>query len=271
MRIRLITAVAACVVVAGCGSGGSTTPTPSLSGKPTASAGPSPTSQLVGTTVTVLTPLGLNVHSDPATTASVVGAAQQGTELTVLDYRPDNGGWLKVQGQTKTGWIVADPTLTAQGHFTSYSSQGSAFNVLIPANWTFNEATGAVVFRPQQVGPQTIVVRNAATLAALGDERPAGYLSQSVTQEIVCGYTGNLVVYARGASSAVSPSPNAMGVTPQTNYAVIRLTFDSMHAIELAMNYRSPDQISVFRDFYNSITFPFQLCMAQPSAAPAPT
>jgi hypothetical protein len=154
--------------------------------------------------------------------------------------------------------------------FTSYSAQGAAFTVLIPNTWTFNEATVGVVFRPQQ-GMQTIVVRSAANLAALGDQRPAGYISQSVTQEIVCGYTGSLVVYARSSSAPTSATPNAAAVASLADYAVIRLTFDATHAMEMAMNYQTPEQVSVFQDFYNSISYPFQQCMAQTPPSPAPT
>jgi hypothetical protein len=254
VRSRVVVAMLAGAVLAGCGS--TTTPSPSASSTPSASGAPSPTA------------LGLNVHSDPATTASVVGNAQQGTQLAVLDYRPENGGWLKVQGQTRTGWIVSDPSLTAPGMFIPYSAQGGAFTVLIPNAWTFNEAPAGVVFRPQQ-GIQTIVVRSAATLAALGDERPGGYISQSVTQEIVCGYTGNVVLYSQAGSAATTASPNPSAVTPLANYAVIRLVFNAMHAMEIAMNYQTADQLNTFKHFYNSISFPYQQCMAQ--ASPSPT
>ena len=49
----------------------------------------------------------------------------------------------------------------------------------------------------------------------------------------------------------------------------MRITFDSMHAIELAYNYESKAQLQSFQDFFNSITFPFNQCEAQPSASPS--
>ena len=102
---------------------------------PSASATP----QLAGTQRTVLTPLGLNIHASPALTAAVVATAAQGTALSVLDYRSDGGGWFKVQGQTQAGWIVADPSLTAEGQFTPYSSDSRMFSALVPNTWTFAE------------------------------------------------------------------------------------------------------------------------------------
>ncbi|MFN2582652.1 MAG: SH3 domain-containing protein [Candidatus Dormibacteria bacterium] len=254
--------------VAACGGGSTAAPHASTS------ASASATPQLAGTQRTVLSPLGLNVHSDPATSASVVATASQGVLLTVLDYRSDNGGWFKVMGQSTTGWITADPSLTASGTFTPYSSDARMFSVLIPSSWTFSEETSDVVFRPQQ-GARSIVVRTAATTAALGQEAPTGYAMSFTQQEIVCGYTGQLDEYVRAGSSAATPSASpANGGQRLGNYAAIRLTLDAMHAIELALNYEKKDDLQTFRDFYNSITFPFPLCQAPaatPSAAVPPT
>ena len=256
------------LAVAGCGSPTASSGTAPPSATPAASATP----QLAGSQRTVLSPLGLNIHSDPSLTASVLATAAQGVTLTVLDYRADNGGWFKVMGSSTTGWIVADPTLTAAGTFTSYSSDARQFSALVPDTWTFSEETSDVVFRPQQ-GPQTIVVRNAPTVSAFGPQAPAGYVSSFSEQEVVCGYTGQLVEYIRSggaASQSASPSPGAGSATRLADYAVIRLVFDSTHALEMAFNYESKDQLDVFTAFYNSITFPFPLCEA-PLASPSPT
>ena len=265
MRLRPLLFVAMGCLAA-CGTASSTS-SPS-SPLPSASSQVSATPQVVGSQRTVLTPLGLNIHSDPSATAAVVATAAQGVALTVLDYRPDNGGWFKVMGQSTTGWIVSDPALTGMGTFTSYSSDSRMFSVLVPSAWTFIEETNDVVFRPAQ-GQQSIVVRNAATLAALGQEAPGGFASSFSEQEIVCGYTGALDEYVRsGGVSATSTASPASSAQHLANYAAIRLTFDAKHAIELAFNYESKDQLAVFREFFDSITFPFQLCQAQPSPSP---
>lgn len=256
------------LLAAGCGSTthATSTATPSATAIESASATP----QLVGTQRTVLAPLGLNIHADASLSAAVVATAAQGTPLTVLDYRPDNGGWFKVMGESQTGWIVADPTLTAPGQFTPYSSDTRMFSVLVPNTWTFAEEIVDVLFRPQQ-GQQTIVVRTAATRSALGPETPSGYVSTFSQQEIVCGYTGQLIEYTRTAAAAqATPSPNGSTAVRLMNYADIRLTFDSSHAMEIAFNYASKDQLVDFQNFYNSITFPFSLCEAA-AASPSPT
>jgi hypothetical protein len=262
--IALVTAV----VITSCGS----TATPSTSATPTRAAPSiSATPKVIGSQRTVLTSLGLNIHSDASQTSSVVGTAAQGVHLTVLDYRPDNGGWYKVQGQSTTGWIVADNSLTASGTFNPYSSTERGFSVLIPDNWTFAEEPADVVFKPQQ-GQQSIVVRSAASSAALGSEAPPGYVSSSSQQEVVCGYTGQLDFYAlQGSAQPASPTPTpSAGGSAQhlANYAAIRLRFDATHTMEIAYNYASKDQLQTFQDFYNSITFPFPQC--QLPATPLP-
>jgi Bacterial SH3 domain len=252
------------VFAAGCGSATHATSTATPSATPSASATP----QLVGTQRTVLAPLGLNIHADPSVSAAVIATAAQGTPLSVLDYRPDNGGWFKVMGETQTGWIVSDPTLTAPGQFTPYSSDTRMFSVLVPNTWTFAEEITDVLFRPQQ-GQQTIVVRTAATRSALGPETPPGYVSTFSQQQIVCGYTGQLIEYTRTSTAAqATPSPGGSTAMRLMHYADIRLTFDSSHAMEMAFNYASRDQLTDFQNFYDSITFPFSLCEAAPSPSP---
>lgn len=234
----------------------------------------SPTPKIIGSQRTVLSQLGLNIHQTADQSSTVVGTAARGVVLTVQDYNPGNGGWYKVQGQSTTGWIVADTSLTASGTYQSYSSTERGFSVLIPNTWTFGEETADVVFRPQQ-GQQTIVVRTAKDSAGLGGEAPSGFASSSSSQEVVCGYTGQLDYYVSGgaaapasASASASPTSSAQHLA---NYAAIRLRFDATHTLEIAFNYQSKDQLDVFQDFYNSISFPFPLCQAPaPSASAVP-
>jgi len=270
-QLRLLLALSA-ISLAACSasstSGGSSSGTPATA---SSTPGASPTPRLVGTMRTVMTQLGLNMHADAARSAPVVGVLGQGAQVSVLDYKATDGGWFKVQGQTTAGWIVADSTLTAAGTFTSYASSGRGFSVLYPDNWTFAEEPNDTLFRPQAQGAQTIVVRTAAGLAALGPESPSGYTTSFSNQEIVCGYTGQLLEYQR-QSAAASPTPAAgSAATRLAFYADIRLRFDSAHAIELAMNYDVKGDLDIFADFYNSISFPYPLCQAPASAAPTPT
>lgn len=227
------------------------------------------TAQVVGGTRTVLSPLGLNIHSDAAASASVVGVAAQGTVLMVVGYRADNGGWYKVEGQSVTGWIVSDPTLSAAGQLTSYQS-ARGFSVLYPANWTFAEEPNDSLFRPEQGSQESIVVRTGPSTASFGQRGLPGYTSTYEDDStVVCGYTGALVEYARASGATTTPTPNGSSAVPLSMYAEIRLRFDAAHAMQIAFNYDSQSQFTVFEDFYNSITFDYPQCEAP--ASPGPT
>ena len=252
----------------------SVSPTPpGTSGSPTA-AGASASPQLIGTTRTVISPLGLVMHTEPVLSSSNhVGTLAQGASVSVLDYQAQGGGWFKVMGQTTTGWIVADPTLTAQGNYTGFPSD--AFDALYPEGWTFRAESPTVVrFVPVQQGQQSIVVATAATTSAFPNVGQTGYTSTFSQDVVPCGYTGSLVKYTKGNVAApVSPGP----LVPTTQlYADIRLRFDSTHAMLIAFNYQSEDQFSVFEVFYNAISYPYPQCRlgaAPPgsSATPSPT
>lgn len=272
LRLRLLIGLAP-LALAACSLGGSGTPTVSLRATPgNGSPAPSATPQIVGTTRTVLTQLGLNMHAAPSTGAALVGVLGQGAQVSVLQYQAANGGWFKVQGATVSGWIVADPTLTATGTFTSYTSDQRGFSAFYPDSWTFAEEPNDVLFRPQQAGSQTIVVTTAPSLAALGSGQPSGSVATFSQQEIVCGYTGELVEYQRQPGAAAgSPSPAGTSAVPLSGYAQIQLRFDASHAMQLAFNYDSKNELDVFSDFYNSISFPYPLCQAPVPATPSPT
>lgn len=264
-------ALTCAVLVAACGS---SAPTPSATAPQSVAPSASPTPKIIGSQRTVLSQLGLNIHSSPDASSSVVATAAQGTVLTVQDYQAGNGGFYKVQGSTTSGWIVADPTLTSSGAYQSYSSSERGFSVLIPQTWTFAEEPADVLFRPQQ-GQQTIIVRTGANTAALGSEAPSGYTQANSQQEIICGYTGQLDFYtSAGAAAQATPSPSgspASAAQRLANFAAVRLRFDATHTMEIGFNYQTKDQLAVFQDFYNSISFPFPLCQAPaPSASAAP-
>lgn len=257
----------AAAALVGCGSSKpATTPTPT--GGPTiaTSPTPSPTPQLVGTTRTVLSPLGLRIHSAPALgSANVVGDAGQGATFSVLAYQDSGGGWFRVQGRTVTGWIVADPTLTAPGRFNVYHT-ASGVAALYPDDWSFQQESYGAIFLPQQ-GTQSIVLETGATLASLGPAGLLGYAQESTDTVVVCGYTGTLAQYTK-SPSYTGPTPTPLPVARLPLYAEIRLKFDSTHAMLIGFNYKTSDELDVYEDLYNSITFPFPGCEATPTPAP---
>jgi uncharacterized protein YgiM (DUF1202 family) len=267
-RAGLIVALGVSGTLAACSLPGTSSPTASPTALASASGSASPQATSVGSVRTVLAPLGLNVRSQPSESGAVVGVASQGVTLTVLSTNSD-GSWIQVRGQTTTGWISGDASLSAPGLFTAYQSSQLGFAALYPQSWTFAQQQGAVVFRPQQ-GTTTAVVRIGASTGAFGAPGLAGFVATFSQQEVVCGYTGTLVEYqlAQGSST---PSPPLAGITVRSRYAEIRLRFDASHAMELMYNYDAQSDLAVFADLYNSLTVPYPQCEAAPSAAPSPS
>ena len=220
---------------------------------------------------TVLSPLGLNIHSDPQLSSPHLGTAAQGAVLNVLDHTDQNGGWYRVQGQTVTGWITADPTLTAAGQFQSFSSSDAGFSVLYPQDWTFAQEPADTLFHPIS-GPQSLVVRSGESVAAFATGGP-GYAGAGQQTVVVCGVTADLDLYKRSAGASASAVPGT--AAPLALLAQVRLRLDATHALALDYNYSAAADLAVFSDVYNSMTFPFPQCQAPapsaPPASPAPT
>ncbi|MHB8718239.1 MAG: SH3 domain-containing protein [Candidatus Dormibacteria bacterium] len=235
------------------------------SGAPTTAAAATP-APVAGGVRTVLAPLGLNLHAAPQLTAPVVGTAAIGTELLVLAYQASGGGWYQVRGQTTTGWIVSDPTLSAPGHFTQYTSDARQFSAYYPQAWTFAEQPAQVVFYPLD-GPQSIVVRNAAHVSDFGALGASGYSGNGQQTVVVCGITGQIDLFQRPVGTP-GPSPAPGTAAPLPLLAQLRLRLDSTHALAVDFNYTSPHDLDAFSDFYNSMTFPFPACESTPSPSP---
>jgi hypothetical protein len=265
-----VTAVAlGCVaLLTACGALPGTSHPPSRTAKVVTISTPSPTPQIVGTTRTVVSPLGLRVHSTPVLESSnVVGGFSQGRQLTVLQYQSGGGGWYRVQGQTLGGWVVADPTLTAAGTFNQFA-EADGVTALYPQDWGFQNESFGTLFVPQQGTGQSIVLEIANSLQSFGAEGLPGYTQSSSSPTLVCGYTGTLSYYAKGASST-GATPTPLPVTRQALYAEVRFRIDSSHAMLIGFNYQNSTQLDVFAALYNSLAFPFPLCEA-PATTPTP-
>ena len=258
--------LAAC---AGVPSSPSRTPPPSSTPTAVTIVTPSPTAQLVGTTRTVLSPLGLRIHSTPVLgSKNVLGGFSQGRTFTVLEYQSGGGGWFRVQGQTLTGWVVADPSLSAAGTFNRFS-QANGMTALYPQTWGFQQDSSATLFVPQQGGTDSAVLQTGNSLKSFAAPGLPGYTQSSSSSVLVCGYTGTLAYYVK-ATSYAGPTPVPLAVARQPLYAEIRLTIDSTHAMMLGYNYENSSQLDVFSALYNSIAFPFPLCEAPAAATPTP-
>jgi hypothetical protein len=265
-----VPAMTAVVLLAGCAgvpSGPSATPT----GRSTiaASPTPSPTPQIVGSTRTVLSPLGLRIHSAPVLDSkNVIGGFSQGRIFTVLEYQSGGGGWYHVQGRTLAGWVVADPALTAAGTFNSYS-EANGVSALYPQSWGFQQESFGALFVPQQGATQSAVLEMRNSLKSFGAAGLPGYTQSSSGPILVCGYTGTLAYYAK-EPAYTGPTPEPLPVARQPLYAEVRFRIDSSHAMLIGFNYQTADQLDVFSALYNSVAFPFPLCQAPAAATPAP-
>jgi Bacterial SH3 domain len=271
MPTRWTWAVLAAIVLASCGPTSAPTgvaTNPPVQGTGTTTGAGTPSATAASGVRTVLSPLGLNIRSAPATTGAILGTAAQGAVLTVVGHTDQKSGWYKVRGQTVNGWITADPSLTAPGQLQQYQSQDRQFSAWYPQNWTFNEITTAVVFHPTD-GPQTIVVRNGAHTADFGPGGGAGFVGSGQQTEVVCGVTGDLNEFTHTGAPPATPAPGTAG--PLTLLAQIRLRLDSTHALALDFNYRAAADLDVFSAFYNSMIFPFPQCEQPVAPAPAPT
>jgi hypothetical protein len=270
MRTRWIGAAVATFLLAACGD--SASPTGIATNPPVAGGGSPGTSASASHGAasgvrTVLSPLGLNIRQNASVSSARLGTAAQGAVLQVVGRTDQNGGWYQVQGQTVSGWITADPSLTAAGQYTQYQSQDRQFSALYPQNWTFAETTTAVLFHPID-GEQTIVARNGAHVADFGPSGATSFNASGQETVIVCGVTGNLNEYTHVGAPPPTPAPGTAG--PLALLAQVRLRLDATHALALDFNYRVAADVDVFSAFYNSMTFPFPQCQL-PAASPSPT
>ena len=281
MRVLAGVAMTA-VVAAGCSTGGHRSSPTTSRGEPSTTAVATSTTESGPQTSgsrTVLSPTGLNVRAAPSASAAVLGSAAQGVLLTVLGYTDSGGGWFKVKGATVTGWISAQPTLSAPGQFRSYSS--SQFAALYPATWTESalssstpapttsvptQATStsvtpvppsSVMFRPAS-GAGDIVVTSAGSISQLPQGR-AGYGRRSVSQIVACGTTAGLVVFQQtGASPTTMPT---LAPESLTYLAEVRFAVDNQNALGLYAD--MPDlgpTFQIFQEFIASVTFTAPQC-----------
>ena len=234
------------------------------SGTTTSTSSPPPT----GTTIaasgvrTVLSPVGLNIRAQPATTATILRTAAQGAVLTVLAQSDQGSGWFEVRGPTVTGWMSAAPNLSAPGIFASYSSTQHQLALLYPQGWTPSESPPAsVVFRPAS-GADTVVVTTASTAGQLVRGR-LGYHQTNDEQVVVCGVTADMVTFVAVGTTTTTTQPD--GVVAERYLVQVHLTLDPQHALGIDANLADTTQLQNYRDLVNSVTFPFPEC--QPAGA----
>jgi hypothetical protein len=206
---------------------------------------------------TVLSPIGLNVRAAPGTSSKVLGTAAQGTVLTTLGHVDTDGGWYQVKGATVTGWISADPTLSAAGEFRTYTS--GLFRALYPATWATSESPPASVVFRSDAGEENIVVTSGPSVAKLPRGRN-GYGQSGSTQIVVCGVTSDLVTYQQAGTTGTTASTTTTAAT-LPYLAEIRLAVDAQHALGLYGHLSDlGPQLQTFRALADSLVFPSKQC-----------
>ena len=256
-----VTALAACGSQSGTPAPSTPHPSPSATASPTAIPG----AVTIGSTLTVIAPLGLKLRDSGSTDGAVLGSLGQGTVVTVLSHGGTGGHWYQVKGETQTGWITDDPAYTSPRHFELDQSDAHGFSALYLDTWAFTEGGAtSVSFRPQSGGYPRITAATGPTLDALGPPAMAGYTTVEVDSAEVFGITGVLKLYARGGT----PPPATPGEQPPpARLAELLVTLDARRAMRLDFLYASPDDLRTFRDFYGSIIVP--MAAASPGAVPA--
>lgn len=165
-----------------------------------------------------------------------------------------------MQGSTVTGWIDDDPTLSATGTYTPYSSPPLQFAALYPETWTAVASPPAsVVFGPPG-GGETVVVTTAPAVAAFERGR-SGYHQISDEAVVVCGVSGDLVTYVQVSTpttTTTGPAPSA--VTDERYLAEVRLTLDAQNALGIDANFSDLSLLPTIRNVISSISFPFPVC-----------
>jgi hypothetical protein len=217
---------------------------------------------------TVLSPIGLNVRSQPAKTASVAGTAAQGAVFTVLGHTDQGGGFYQVKGSTTTGYITDNPALSADGKFTPFTSSQHNFSALYPDNWASTESPPAsVVFHPS-TGAGSIVVTNGTSTAQLGHGR-TGYRQDASSVVVVCGVTGDLVTLEQSSTPGSTSTPAVGGAVAERYLIQLRLTLDAQHALGIDANLADLTQLLTVKNVVYSISFPFPQC--EQGATPSDT
>jgi len=204
---------------------------------------------------TVLSPIGLNVRSGPSKKAAVIGSAIQGTVFQLLDRTSRDGGWYKVRGTTVTGWISSNPTFSAPGRFSSYSS--TAFSVLYPAGWvaTGSPAAGVKFHAPSPTAKDKVVITVASSVAKLpAVKQGAGVAEDTAQQVVACGVTVELYTYTTA--------------NPDRYLASATVPLGPHRALGLQATLTSLTQLRTVLHFVDSISFPVVVCVGRPPAPP---
>jgi hypothetical protein len=136
-NLRLgLPALAAVLLTACSGSSSSTT----YSGPSAPAVSPSPSGSLLRA-IWVLSPVGLSLRDNPASTGQVLAHIPQGSQLTATEFRPGTPGWYHVNYNGTLGWVADKDTrsIPPQALVTARAQQAyqntAGYYFLYPATW----------------------------------------------------------------------------------------------------------------------------------------
>lgn len=153
--------------------------------------------------VWVLSPVGLNMHQQPSTSASVVLTLGQGAKLTVLSGQRSAGqNWfhVKTESGNDEGWVVDSDQYLTEESMATLTDNTDNYSMLYPSGWQVKAGNPATLTAPPgSTDAKVLTVAVAANQAALpkvpmsaGTEQQQDEPRQPVE---IAGVTAFVVVY----------------------------------------------------------------------------
>jgi hypothetical protein len=125
------------VAVAACSINPSSNPGAASAGRITVT--PLPQSVQSGSSVWVVSAIGLNIHSAPDVNADRLATVSQGVRLDITEKQQVAGEtWLHVrpEGGTVQGWVLDQPDLVIHREVAQHVEASGGWSILFPANWS---------------------------------------------------------------------------------------------------------------------------------------
>jgi hypothetical protein len=169
----------------------------------------------------VLSPIGVKLRDQPATSATQVATIPQGTKLTATAKQGTNPAWYKVTYSGNSGWIAArvpgsSPPLDLVSVHPqlSFSSSSNDYYFLYPATWSVADRGADVAVE-------------ASTLGATPGPSPASPAVASRAPQAGGGTTRLLLHSAAGIAQL-----GAIPTTPGSNLDSLQVEIGGITAIE---------------------------------------
>jgi hypothetical protein len=153
--------------------------------------------------VWVLPPVGLNLHAQPSTSATVTLTLGQGAQLAVRGSRRAGGQtWLQVRTENgnETGWVVDSAQYLVTEAVEALSDAQDGYSMLYPSGWRVQSGNPTTLTAPAgSTEAKTLVIQAAPAASALakvpmspGTEQHQDEPRQPV---LISGVTAFVVVY----------------------------------------------------------------------------